>query len=442
MKLKLNPKINISQIAEYICIISVVLSLLFYQYSTIIPGVTLSELMLIISCLIIIIKRNFHISMKNTKVLFLYYGIAVLFFIISTIISGVHFSVESEFEVITRLIRSFAYVIFIIIYSDNIGYKEGFYKLYRIFCYVAALYAIIQFIVYVFAGVVIPVKVLPFPIRRDVSTDALLNSFSKTTYRGMGFFVEPSYLTKFLLPGFVFSVLGWGKDKRDYFCAVLISISLIISTSLQGIVIWGITIIGILIIKKKITTKDIGRVVGIVLAILAILLVSYKLGLLGRVFNRLSGFESNNIDSSSQIRLLRGFAYWWKLPILMKIIGVGTGNSANYAYTFGIRTAFDYKHSTSIANLSYMSAFSKILVESGIPCLVIFVYLFVRFFKITNNTGKLLCVQYLLTMLSGSDFLSVLTVFYFCYISMEINKGNFDNLLECEGLDTDKQNYD
>lgn len=96
------------------------------------------------------------------------------------------------------------------------------------------------------------------------------------------------------------------------------------SGAVQGIITLAISLVLVGLLPRKLTTK-LFLYIGIEITSLAILYdLIQRTGFItkpvDRIVNLLYGKE---IDRSTQLKVYRGFAYWWQLSLKHKIFGVG-----------------------------------------------------------------------------------------------------------------------
>lgn len=394
--------------------ISIVLSFFLSQYLSFIPGVTLGELVLIISSLLLFAKYGFRFKTTMSKFAIMFYLCCLLFTFFSILVSGVSFAMASEMEIISRWIRYYAYVLFLIFYFELFNNGELLKSIYRVSVILISTYAIFQFLAYITFRIVLPVNLLPFSMEKTISSEAIATAAGLRGFRAYGVFTEPSYLAKFLFPGLLFSLFGWRKKRIYFIDAGIILLAILLSASLQGYVI-ALTTILLFLLRKESGIKLVPKIIVFSTLVAVVLLVVFGNNNFNAVFSRLLNFIRGGTDYSSSLRLLRGFSVWTEMPFVYKLVGTGLGNAANFVSSFNISTSYDY-YVTSEETLEYMSGISKVLVENG---LILFTALAIAFFvlyKKSNALGKLLIVQLLLILLSGSSLFSVLTLSYLFYI--------------------------
>lgn len=397
--------------------IAVVLSQYLTQYSSFIPGITLGELFLVLAVAALLIQNKGRVRVSNTRILLSYYLVALISSVVALAISKTKFNLVSSTEIITRWIRYFSYIVFYIVFCDDAPNKAKIIRVYRYICMAVSVYAIMQYVLYLLFHIYLPVNILPLSISRDVSAERLINVAQSSIMRARAVFVEPGYLAKFLLPGVILSFYGWEEledDKVNWLSVVTISVAILMSGSVQGIITLAISFLLIGLSQRKITSKHILYGLIVIAGVLTTFVIVQRTGFLTRPINRIINLlQGDSMDRSTQLRVFRGFAYWWQLPIEHKLFGVGMGNAANYANEHNIYTIYDYYYRTE-STLGYMSGISSILVTHGFVCAMMFIAIIIKFKKVIGKAGFAILAQYVVLLFGGGSFLSVTGVLYFC----------------------------
>ena len=404
-----------SSIGEQLCDIAIVLCPFFFQYQSLIPGITLGELLLVFACTPSVIKYCRNWTVDKTKIIVAYYFCSLTLSFVIILISDLQFTGVSMVEVMTRWIRYGTYVVFFVTFIDNYRSTVNALILYRKVCLVAAIYTILQTVIYYAFGVVLPIKILPFPWNR--TNAEVLDFFQNYYFRGFGPFIEPSDLAKFLLPGLAFSLYGWeyavsGEKSSNNLETVIILAAILCSTSVQGILIAGVTCLCFLFSNNNISPKK--KVAFLILFMLVVLWL-FTSDQFSAPLSRITGLLSGEKQGySSGMRLFRGFAYWGQLPFINKLVGVGLGCVGEFAYENNIVTEFDH-YLRTLPNLEYGSGISLVLVQSGLIGFSFFVAFVYSTWKRINHVSKSILIQLIMILASGSGFLSVHT-FFCCYL--------------------------
>ena len=412
--------LNLNKKSDYFIAFSISLMIFFHQYWSFIPGITLCELLLGVSVFLVLMRTKMEVSLYYTKGILIYYMVGMSLLLVSLFLQGLEFPVVNGLKITSRWIRYFGYVFFCIIIVDNLSLKETLLKVYRFACIIICIYTLMQTIGFFLFGVILPIKILPFSEASAMNYDILIDNFETGYFRAYGPFTEPSYLTKFLCPGFCFSLYGWCKknQKVELFTAILISLTIMISTSSQGISLLVLTIMLFALSKRFLSLKNI----GILIIVVSLALVLWNTGVISRPLERLTSISlTSSGDYSSELRLFRGYAYWLKMPFVYKFIGAGFGNIGNFTELFNITTPFDH-YIKSLTASEYMNGIAGILVETGLIGFFVFVVFVVVSFKRLDSVGKILLGQLLLLLGSGTMLLSPTSVFYFAMIFLNAKK--------------------
>lgn len=411
--------------------LSIAMCFYFSQYDFFIDGFSIAEFMLISSCIPLAFASR-KVRAKNTGSILLYYFVSICLSLISVLALGGSFPLVSFGKVVTRWVRYGAYAFLIVLVADNCIFEADednlILKIYYFFCYAFAIYAIVQAVVYLLFRYMLPINILPIAWSRTTDTESIASYAQDYYFRGFGPFQEPSYLSKFLLPGLAFSLFGWPQKKgkkADWRLSITIIVAIILSTSVQGILVAMATVLvyvatykGISGSRKALLVVVIGIVGG------ALLASSVSTTSLSRI---IAVFTGQSVGYSSNMRLFRGFAFWNNMPVLYKIIGTGMGNMANFANDYNITTAFDFPYRT--ANyLEYGSGISLILVQNGLIGFVIVLTWFINSVKRLNITGKAILLQLFLILLSGSGLLTISSIFCIALIFQNkyVSEGSYE----------------
>jgi len=410
--------------------LAIILSPIFRQYIPIIPipGVTLADMILGISCGILLLtsKLDFPVQKVKHLILFWFFGATVSFF--SFLIQQ-----ELNFEIISRLIRYSFYVFLVLVSSKYFQLKYAL-KIFKFLCIIISLYIIAQTIIWNMFGLILPFKILPIPLGGDISLNDISFIASRCYLRPQGIFVEPGYAAKFLLPGLALSLFGWVKiEKADTKNTILIFSALILTTSSQGIFI-GALIIGmyimslvrhnksysdvlkkfiIILIRHNKSYSDVLKKFIIILIFLLLIVFFFNLSIVQTALNKVTGEIRSG--SSVSLRMYRGFAVFLQLPIIFQIIGVGHGNLGNFVIKNSIVTRYDPAIITP-AVADYANSVSAVLLYYGIIGFVLLIHVYWNFLKNTKGAFRLISICHIVMSFVAGGLFGVTMVFYFSLI--------------------------
>lgn len=402
---------------------SILLGPLLGQYASFIQGVSLADLLLIIStCLIIFFNSRYIIKLNKVK------PVLILWFF-GIIISILSFLLQRKFNILilTRMLRFSFYLLLIVVCADNLN-KRILFNAYKKLVVIISVYIILQFIIFKISGILLPFKLLPFPWMdgRLYNTEQAIQWANVFYLRPSGFFVEPAYAAQYILPGLVFSLYGWESNsikKTNILSSLLVLISLFLTNSSTAIVISVIVIILYLLkrIRQSKRNMDIVRNIIIVLFII----VTFMFFLYSKLYIRTISYIIGNIKvgGSTALRVFRGFAVFLKLPILFKIIGVGHGNLGTYVINNNITTIYDSTSNTLMA-ADYVNATSASLLYYGVVGFIVYLNIFIYLFINTKGQFRMLTIVLFMLSCISSIFFDTTMLFYMSliYIGYESRK--------------------
>ncbi|KGA96288.1 hypothetical protein BALCAV_0217195 [Alkalihalobacillus alcalophilus ATCC 27647 = CGMCC 1.3604] len=348
-----------------------------FQYSSVVPGISLGELFLVgvvFLCLIYMMLSKQKIKpisfLKNP------FFWLVIYIIFISLISGMIQDTFSLTTVSTRIIRFVFYTICaIIISSQFFDFTYGI-KIYKRFVILATSFLMVQIILYHSTGFILQGTIPGANMVNDFSYDRIQESLSRF-YRPMSFFTEPGYYARYVLPFLAFCLFSsklHAKYRTDMGKAIFITIGLFLSGSGQGILL-GIFLWAGYFITKGVDISTFRIRIRYLIGGLALPIISFfilQFDHIQRSLDRLWGGPM----ASSNLRVYRGFAVYEQFPLLEKFIGVGYGNSGNYIEAHGIYTQYDFPGMPE-----YMNSVAYILTGTGIIGLLILLWTFVFMYK-------------------------------------------------------------
>lgn len=415
---------RISDSSSNLLTICIILSVFLHSYRVGIPGVSLGELLLIVACLTILIQTKFSITVTKIDPLVLFFITGLLTTTISLLIQQPSYNHVALYELVSRFVRYFAYILFVILAAKYFNFGFAL-KYYRIFCIILSVYILFQFAMYYGFHIMLPIKILPLEWQRINELESILSDMDTGYFRAYGVFMEPAYAANFLLPGFAFALFGWiKKHNTDYKALFLISIAIILTTSLQGILVAVATafiyVIWI-ILPHKVKPVSLREILGvfIIIFVLAIAFVALNIfGVLDIALVRLGNIYSTLVEGGSgsiALRLFRGWSVFIALPLLFKLIGTGYGNIANFVDEYDITTKYD-SYAQTITAMESTDGVSSILIFTGVIGFIIFCKWIIILFNKVNVVSRIILLQFILLLLSGTAFFSLTMVFYMGFV--------------------------
>ncbi len=362
--------------------IFVILSPVLLQYESGIPGISLSEVLLLLTTSLIILN-NRKLKINNCFIFFAFYLVC------STLLTFISLNLQNNvnMEAISRLIRWIFYSIIIIV---NFTYVDMDYsiKIYKKIAFYIAAYVTLQFIFFLLFRKILPIKVLPFNLSRDI-TDLYTNSM-QFYFRASGVFVEPGYAVQFLFPSLVFYLYDLKNNNKKYLQIIIISCSILTTVSMQGIAILCA------IYFMYLLTLNYRRKSTLIIIVLLVIILIIFLGTDAFVIivNRLEILRTPMPGGSTALRVYRGFDLFNKIPNMYKIIGIGHGNLKKFIIDNSIISKYDSINMTELA-LDYVNGASAVLLYNGIVGFVLFALFIVYVYKHVKNEYKMLLILFI-----------------------------------------------
>lgn len=390
------------------------------QYSSMVPGFSIGDLLLFLIMLFIIIdllkKKPVHNINKIVRNPFIWF---ISYIIFGSLIS-VLFQYYSAFNDVA--VRSTRYIFYIILatYISSIYFDfNNFMKWYRRVVIFATLFLFVQLFLFNFKGYVLMGTIPGLEISNPGYSEETMRNLYSYFYRPSSIFLEPGYFPQYTLPYLAYLLFKTRLNVKYRFLeAILLTIAIIFTTSGQGIVIsffvWSLWLLTKFYNSKskKINIKFIMAIVAFIILIPIIINHPTVDRSLGRLFG--------TSTASSNSRIFRGFFIYKELGFIYKIIGVGYGNVGAHILHNQIYTVYDSPHIVS----EYMNSVAYILVNLGVIGFIFMIWIFIYLWKNTSGFNRV-CV-YILILLSGVStfFLSNSIVFYLPIILSVVNKQN------------------
>lgn len=386
----------------FVLAVMMVLSVYLLPFATF---VSFGEVLIILSIIGLVIKfQKIYIYKNIALYLFVFYG-AISSILISILLKA------DMFQTISRLIRDGFYWIVIYVFGYSFLNFKVFVKWVKIICTCLSIYIIVQFLVYMMIGYVIP----GFPMNAvvaesctamDIYQNTIESAIRNGYLKANGFLTEGAHCGQALAIGVVllpdFNAIE-KTSRKTYYLMVLYSLAGILTFSATGMVLIGFVWFMVLVkviksgrINKKIAVPTI---IFLGLILLFLFFAGDKLNLHSVLNRLLSATSSSTADNSSFLRLYRGFAFWHGLPIENKLFGIGFGNFGDLSYlSKGIMGSPDNE---------YMNSISYILVSSGVIGELLYAIYIITMYKQSNSTGRVMTFLLILMSLSSSPYSSV-----------------------------------
>lgn len=337
---------------------------------------SLGELLLILTIPFLVVTlamRGMHTKMDNPFFLYLFYAL------VSTVIISLALClVYSQFSVsnmINRVLRDIFYMLLIVLFGKEFFNFELGVKYIKKLAIILSVFIICQFILYSVFNVYVSgfIPGVRTTISGGAFSDEIASNFLRTaTYNGFlrcnGFLAEPASAGHFLSVALLIFLFPINKGLIDFKKAIIISLAMVLTFSANAFVALAFCWIWWLLNAKK---K--GRQVGIVLLVLCacglIIPFAAKNNLIQGVFSRLTGLfdADNDTQNSASVRVLRGWAFYMKMPVVSQIFGSGFGNFIEFKKALDIRTVYEHVD-------EYLNTNAYVAISSGLIGFALYIW--------------------------------------------------------------------
>ena len=295
-----------------------------------------------------------------------------------------------------------SYLLFFLIFATF--HYDTYIRMYRVFALFCIVFFIFQEVSFYLTGNRISGILRSIPLY-DFMSSADLIDFQINADRSCSFFREPAHFAQFLLPLLAIELYN---NKPNYLFAILIGGTLLIMRSGNGLA--GLLAIIIFsfpyYFKKKGKTKWISAFIfAFVISVVGYYYINSEIGdsVLSRQNELSMTFEGGS--ASGFLRVWRGFYVYNDYSFLEKIIGC-PDNTMQLAHVkaSGMLMAEN-------AEL-YFNAFQKILLNTGIIGLGLFVFVFVRLWRGNTICGRCLLLMLIVLSLMAAIYMTSIMILY------------------------------
>ncbi len=339
-------------------------------------------------------------------------------------------------DVVFRVLREVFYIVLFLVFAQFYFDFNCAIKIYEKVVMGVCFYLIAQVIAFNLFGIVLPWYIKGLPLYIGTEVEYYMQHFMKMYtyfYRPTSVFLEPAMVAQYVLPMVIFKLFcKKANSKNSLIIAIFISVSLVLSTSGQSIVVlslfWFIWFLKNIIYKRnliyKIATLILITSIGFSVFYFYNTNDSFQLTL-----NRFNSIDTEGGVNSVNLRVLRGFSVYEKINLPFKIFGIGLGNLTAHLIEYEIMTPFDKE-----MGMEYMNSFSYILVSGGIIGISLFLWAMFDLFLKGTTYARYIIVLILVLSLMASIYSSPIWALYMCLIlyakklSHDENSGHQDNL--------------
>ncbi len=351
-------------------------------YGTPIDGFGMGDLFVILLLPFVIISyfKNKKALDKTYKKLVVSIILFISFSIITSLLSIIIFN-GAEIDIIKRLIVTIFYVILsIICIKQGIIDRKLFIKVYCYAAIIASFAILLQYFfhyvlhknLYLLIG---QLKLSPSNLQSFADYKNKYDLMYLYNFRPTSFFLEPAHFAAYASPS-IYILLNKNKKIKNILFAIIVSLSVILSTSGIGIV--ATMIIWAYYLLKNNENQKLKVITILVFGIFIAVFVNNSI--FDKSAERIRDINKDS-ESSINYRLLKGYKMYPKMQLYEQIFGIGLGGYESYVRALGDETELDSNE--------YMNSVSYILVSTGLIGFIIFcIYMsnIYKLFRSKNNT--------------------------------------------------------
>ncbi len=304
-------------------------------------------------------------------------------------------------------------------------------KIYKNICLIVSVLMIIQFLL---SSMGRPICLIPSGMIANTGDRLSTNTIRALQIAGnrfSTFFLEPAHQAQYVVPCIAILLFSdmLSIKKKDLIISIVLTIGVIATTSMQGILLCGfIWMIYLYELMKLRGSRKIGRLIFLIPLLITVLIYFLQQPIIQNQFLKKTMSINQGIVSKGT-SMYRRINYGWdcyrEFDLVHKIIGCGYDNVSNYLYTTGIGLQY-----VSYEQIGYMSGLSEMFCEIGIVGSSL--NFSITIFVIINNMRKnkmvtVLLITWLGLMLSSSVFdglASLIPLTFMMDATMKRNAGN------------------
>ena len=328
-----------------------------------------------------------------------------MFWLVSAALSTLYIGV-SVLGALPGIVYSFVFML-LFFYETDLDYLLKWYKRYAV---VFIGFFLLQEALYAATGIRIPgiIQGLPLTVDVEVGSDHYMDTILYG-YRSTSVFSEPAHFAQWLLPLFAIELI-YDKDKKHYFFAGVIALTLLLLRSGNAMIGLAVVVLYFLL-HLLFESKTKYR-----LLILTVFITVMFFG--GRYYLQSEAAEDvldrqdelmlsdGESDKMGQVRLYRGYYVFDEYNTLEQLVGMSdVPKLLNYIKISKVAIFFK-EHET------YFNAIQSILLKTGYIGLLIFGFLCISLSKRNSYAGKAILWTFVaLSFVAGLFFTTTMALY-------------------------------
>lgn len=352
----------------------------------------------------------------------------IIYIIYILVITLIGYLIAGTYSVSSVVLRMISFTLLTINFYTVFPKVANFtfiYKVYTAVIYIVVISLFFQYFLYAVGNqptmLLIPGTTLNY--NSGVNSSEFMNyTINRIStgyyYRPCSIFIEPGFQSMFCAPWLALKLFyDTGKKGKDIFIALVVTVSMILTTSSMGILI--AIILWMIYVAKTFSQGNKRRIQTVFLMlpflIIAVFYLYGETNVSTSIAIKMQSTQNLNNSSSLTWRLLRGFECFKQIGIFQKFFGCGYGDLTSYFDFIHLSTKYD----ANLVLIDYMNGISYMFCSIGIVGALQLLSIIISFFsknKMKMET-KMLLICLAIIMLTASVFDSDK---YFLYIGLAI----------------------
>ncbi len=281
--------------------------------------------------------------------------------------------------------------------------KQDFFKVYYIVGLISSIAVLIQFIMANFFGKLqSAIQILPV-------SENDMHYWIQESNRVSGFFTEPQAYSGYMIPLLIYLLSKYEVKKALFF-----SVSILASTSSQGIILMVICWIYYFFGYEKNSRRKLMLIVGGIILVVAFSFTDVFQYTIEKIMSiNIFGYD---------IRLTKGFGIYFEMPIHDKIFGIGKGNLREYLLNGNFD--FFWMSLTREILFDYVTTMSDILISYGIFVFAFYITIFACNMKNSSRDGKVFLLIIFIASFAQTLLFNAWFVFYWSVFQIMDNQND------------------
>lgn len=309
---------------------------------------------------------------------------------------------------INNLVMPVLFLFIISVFIDDVN-EDNLYKAFSFIGMIVMGAMYYQSLGYYFlCKPAVPITLLP------IDMDELSYWGKLQGLRPSSFFTEPQAYASYIVP-----LLFLSLKRKNIIFAIVISLSILLSTSSQGTLIMAITWVAFVILQVKGFFAKLAAVfpaIGLICLFCTSSIFEFSI-------NKIQA-----IDASNNVRLSRGFEIYGTFDVWNQLFGIGAGNLFNYVYNnLGLFDwAYAYIRDQQAYLLGYSTGVSGTLITYGIGAGLLLLIVFYKMARYDDRANITILIAFAASFFAQNMLFNAWFLFYTIFYLGICNKNLYN----------------